>query len=373
MSLPEGSQLRLADEVLLGFTRAVRAAGLTVTPDRTESYLTAASQLGLTLQGTRQAGRATLCSSPGDRVVHDKVFDAWFRPLVGAASGGLVVESLLSPGFGFEEAASRSPEGSDVDEVPAQASRTETLRHRDIASMSAAERAILRGLFDTLRPVPSLRRVPRRHPHRRGEVDAHQTVRASLRHLGEPAPVRYRQRGTKPRKVVLLMDISGSMTPYADAVLRLAHRLAQALPGLVESWALGTRVTRVTAALRSRDVDHALAEISSAIPDWSGGTRLGSGIHQFLDRWGRPGAARGAVVVVFSDGWERGDTTELAEQVRRLERLAHSIIWVNPHRGKAGYSPIQQGIVAVLPHIDALVAGHSLAAFDELLQLIARS
>lgn len=170
----------------------------------------------------------------------------------------------------------------------------------------------------------------------------------------------------RPRKVVLLVDVSGSMAPYADALLRFAHVVARRIPA--EVFTLGTRLTRITRQLRQRDPERAMSAASRAVPDYSGGTRLGETLRVFLDRWGQRGAARRAVVVVFSDGWERGDAVALGEQMSRMRRLAHKVLWVNPHAGRAGYAPVQGGIVAVLPHVDRLLAGHSLATLERLLE-----
>jgi uncharacterized protein len=177
---------------------------------------------------------------------------------------------------------------------------------------------------------------------------------------------------------VLLLDVSGSMSSYADALLRLAHRfshpkVARDTHGVprVEVFTIGTRLTRVTRAMRMRDPERAIVAAGETVPDWSGGTRLGETMRIFLDRWGQRGLARGAVVVVFSDGWERGDAGLLGEQMRRLHTIAHRVVWVNPHVGKDGYLPVQQGIVAALPHVDDLVAGHSLATFAELIEVVA--
>jgi len=176
---------------------------------------------------------------------------------------------------------------------------------------------------------------------------------------------------------VLLIDVSGSMSGYADALLRLAHRFlisaASAGPTGVEVFTVGTRLTRVTTAMRRRDPERAIVAAGETVPDWSGGTRLGESLRVFMDRWGQRGLARGAVVVVFSDGWERGDTTLLGEQMRRLSRVAHRVVWVNPHVGKDGYLPVQQGIVAVLPYVDELLAGHTLATFAELVEVVAHA
>jgi uncharacterized protein with von Willebrand factor type A (vWA) domain len=272
-----------------------------------------------------------------------------------------------------------SAEGEAEDATPdevvhAMASETEVLRHRDVASMSAAEKARLAAMFASLRPRPPRRRTARHQRWHRGTVDASRTLRASLQHMGEPADIAWRRRGNKPRRVVLLVDVSGSMSGYADALLRLAHRFTQgaaAAGGVVETVAVGTRLTHLTRALRGKDAERALVAAGVTVPDWSGGTRLGETLKIFMDRWGQRGLARGAVVVVFSDGWERGDPAQLAEQMARLQRVAHRVVWVNPHRGKQGYEPVQQGVLAALPHVDDFVAGHSLATYAELVEVVA--
>jgi uncharacterized protein with von Willebrand factor type A (vWA) domain len=228
-------------------------------------------------------------------------------------------------------------------------------------------------MFAQLSCRPPLRRTARHRRWHRGEIDAHRTLRASLRRMGEPAEIAWRRRATRPRRVVLLVDVSGSMSGYADALLRLAHRFTRTGGAAVETFTLGTRLTHVTRAMRLRDPDRAIVAAGETVPDWSGGTRLGETLQMFLTRWGQRGLARGAVVVVFSDGWERGDTDLLAEQMARLQRIAHRVVWVNPHRGKPGYEPVQAGVRAALPHCDDFVAGHSLATFAELTELVARA
>ncbi|HVN12402.1 MAG TPA: VWA domain-containing protein, partial [Kineosporiaceae bacterium] len=270
-----------------------------------------------------------------------------------------------------EAGRSRPDRHPETHVVRARASAADVLRHRDVARLSAAERALLAQMFATLRPSSPRRRVVRRVPHHCGELDARRTLREQLRRGGEPGRIRYRRPGTRPRRVVLVVDVSGSMTPYADALLRLAHVWVRSAPRTTEVFTVGTRLTRVTAALRGRDPEVALREAGEQVPDWSGGTRLGEVLKAFLDRWGARGTARGAVVVLFSDGWERGTPGLLAEQMARLHRLAHRVVWVNPHRGKAGYRPVQGGIVAALPYVDDFVAGHSLATFAELVEVVA--
>jgi uncharacterized protein with von Willebrand factor type A (vWA) domain len=199
------------------------------------------------------------------------------------------------------------------------------------------------------------------------------TVRAMLRDGGEPAKLARLRPRVKPRRLVLLLDVSGSMSPYADVLLRFAHAAVRVAPASTEAFTISTRLTRVTRQLRLRDPNHALAATGTAIPDWSGGTRLGESLQAFLDLWGQRGTARQAVVVIASDGWERGDAELLGEQMARLARLAHRVVWVNPHRGKDGFAPVTAGMSAALPHVDELLAGHTLDALHTLADVIAHA
>jgi uncharacterized protein with von Willebrand factor type A (vWA) domain len=369
------------DELLLGFARALRGAGVPVTLDRTRAYLEATALVGLDDQrSTYWAGRATLCSGPDDLDRYDQVFTAWFqrsdKPVARAPQDDRsIVQAALDTSEG---------EGGDVDDdlLNAMASESEVLRHRDIADMPAGEKARLAAMFETLQPRSPRRAAQRRTRWHRGEVDARRTLRAMLRRMGEPGEIAWQRTSTRPRRVVLLVDVSGSMSAYADALLRLAHRFSHPVRSghgarggtpRVEVFTVGTRLTQVTRAMRLRDPERAIVAAGETVPDWSGGTRLGETLKIFMDRWGQRGLARGAVVVVFSDGWERGDADLLGEQMQRLARVAHRVVWVNPHVGKAGYLPVQQGIVAALPHVDDLVAGHSLATFADLVEVVARA
>jgi len=367
------------DELLLGFARALRAAGLPVTQDRTRSYLEATALVGLDDQrATYWAGRATLCSGPDDLDRYDQVFAAWFRSQDRPGPAPPERTDRPQTQAALEDADSAGEVQGDDDTLDTMASAAEVLRHRDIADLSAQEKARLGAMFETLRPRPPVRTARRRHPWHRGEVDAGRTLRQMLQRMGEPGEVAWRRPATRPRRLVLLVDVSGSMSPYADALLRLAHRFSHPrLPprtrgvARVEVFTIGTRLTRVTRAMRMRDPERAIVAAGETVPDWSGGTRLGETLRIFLDRWGQRGLARGSVVIVFSDGWERGDAELLGEQMRRLHALAHKVVWVNPHVGKDGYLPVQQGIVAALPYVDALVAGHSLATFADLVEVVA--
>ncbi|RYB93395.1 VWA domain-containing protein [Nocardioides oleivorans] len=367
---------RGADEVLLGFARALRAAGVPVTQDRSHGFLAAVATVGAgDRQATYWAGRATLCGSPDDLERYDQVFASWFDPHDGLPRARPREHSRPQTAHLLPDTeVAGGPGDGEEDVVQAMASTSEVLRHRDVATLDAAEKRRLAGMFARLSLHPPARRTARHRKWHRGQVDAARTLRRSLRHLGEPAEIAWRRRGTRPRRVVLLVDVSGSMSAYADALLRLAHRLTQSARaggGAVETFTVGTRLTHVTRALRSPDADRAIVAAGEVVPDWSGGTRLGETLRVFLDRWGQRGLARGAVVVVFSDGWERGDAELLGEQMARLQRVAHRVIWVNPHRGKAGYEPLQGGVVAALPHCDDFLAGHSLATFADLTEVIA--
>ncbi|GCD90791.1 VWA domain-containing protein [Nocardioides sp. LS1] len=377
-STTDAGWVRGADEVLLGFTRALRAAGVPVTQDRSHGFLEAVALLGLAdRRATYDAGRATLCAGPDDLERYGQVFEAYFNARDGLPRSRPAPPTV--PAFSDLPETDGEGEGEESEEVVrARASAAEVLRHRDVARLSPAERQRLAGMFATLRPRPPVRRTARHQPWRRGQVDASRTLRSSLRRMGEPAEISWRRRGVRPRRLVLLVDVSGSMSGYADALLRLAHRFTVAgatgrRRGVVETFTVGTRLTHLTRAMRLRDPDRALVAAGETVPDWSGGTRLGETLKIFLDRWGQRGMARGAVVVVFSDGWERGDPALLAEQVERLHRVAHRVVWVNPHRGKAGYEPVQQGVLAVLPHVDDFLAGHSLATYADLVEVVSRA
>ena len=352
--------LHAPDEILLGFARALRSAGVPVTHDRATTFLTATSLVGVDdRRHTYWSGRATLCAGPDDLARYDQVFEAWFGSREGLPRSIPREQSqqVASPLPADEETGDGATGESET--LRAAASTAEVLRHRDVAALEPHQKALLDAMIRSLRPRPPLRRDTRRTPWRRGEIDLGRTLRRTLEQMGEPGRTVHRRRGTQPRRVVLLVDVSASMRPYADALLRLCHRIST-----------GTRLTRITRAMHTADAERALVRAGDEVPDWSGGTRLGETLAAFLDRWGARGMARGAVVVVFSDGWERGDATQLGEQMQRLHRLAHKVVWVNPHRGKEGYEPLQQGILAVLPYCHEFVAGHSLRSFEQVLEVI---
>jgi hypothetical protein len=317
------------------------------------------------------AGRVTLCADPEDLDRYDAAFALYF------SGQTLAMTSHPTPSAAVRaapfELSLAGSETTEFDGPPhgVRTSRHEVLRHRDIAELSAAERDQLQRLFALLKPRVGARRSRRYRPAPHGRPDLEQTMRRMLRQAGEPSTLSRRRRRALPRRLVLLIDVSGSMAPYSDALLRFAHAATRVAPGRTETFTVGTRLTRVTRELRLRDPDRALAAAGRAVPDWSGGTRLGDTVKAFLDRWGQRGLARGAVAVLCSDGWERGDPADLGVQLQRLARLAHAVVWVNPHKGKDGFAPVTGGMLAALPHLDELVAGHSFAALEELAGVIA--
>lgn len=360
---------------MTGFARVLRANGVAADATRLTTALTALTHVDpLDAEQVYWTGRVTLCGEPDDLPVYDAVFDAWFRgrtpPLPGPRPQGPPAQVLQLRPIGGDESGEDDAE-TDDEELRAAAADTEVLRQRDVATLTDAEREEINQLVALLAPRVGRRRTRRTRPHGRDTVDVRRTVRSMLRDGGEIGRLARLRPRTKPRRLVLLLDVSGSMSPYADVLLRFAHAAVRVAPAHTEVFTVSTRLTRITRQLRLRDPDQALRAAGRAVPDWSGGTRLGESLRAFLDLWGQRGTARGAVVVLASDGWERGDASLLAEQTARLQRLAHRLVWVNPHRGKEGFAPVTAGMSAALPHLDDLVAGHTLDALHTLADVIA--
>lgn len=366
------------EQLLVRFVRALRRSGLTVPVGSTILFSQAAAVVGAT--DTRRlywAGRATLVSRPEDVATYDRVFAEVWRGIV--AGSTLVETETVTLLLDADDDDPDAPTGDADDEIApgpvltVRFSPHEVLRHKDFAAYSHAELDESHRLMADLHLAGALRRSRRRRPstRTRGHPDVRRTVRQALRTGGEAVEQRHREPDQRPRRVVLLCDVSGSMEPYARALMRFAHA-AVVGRARVEAFALGTRLTRVTRELSSRDPDTALGRAGGAVADWSGGTRLGEGLRRFNDEWGVRGMARGAVVVILSDGWDRGDPAELAEQMARLHRVAHRVVWVNPLKASPGYEPLARGMAAALPFVDEFVEGHSLASLEELGRVISR-
>ncbi|GAA1024144.1 VWA domain-containing protein [Acrocarpospora pleiomorpha] len=347
--------------VLVGFARTLRAAGVGADHERTRNFLSALEHLDSARESdVYWAGRLTLCAGPDDLPRYDRCFAAYFAGVrAGPARSQLTVTVTR---FTATPSADAGASEGEPNVLPATASAVEVLRNRDIARMTAAERDEVHRMLALLRTARELRSSRRLVPSQAGILDARRTTRHAIRSGGEPSRLYYRDRRLKPRRVVMVADVSGSMAAYADSLLRFAHALVRSEPRATEVFSVGTRLTRITAELRHRDPAVAMDAASKAIPDWSGGTRLGEELRELL----RLADARGAIVVIASDGWERGDPGLLAAQMARLARMAYRVIWVNPHKGDPGYQPLTAGMRAALPFVDELVAGHSLAAFEEL-------
>jgi len=368
-SSPGSAEPVRADPVaeLTAFARSLRERGVAADASRVVAAAGALDHVdALDEAQVYWTTRLTLCSEPDDLPRFDAAFAEWFgsrpRPVETA------VPSPADSGTG-----SGSGEGAAGPAERVAATALETLRTRDVAALSAAERAQVRRLIALLAPSTGTRRSMRRRAGGRAGVDPVRTMRTMLRAGGEPVVLARWRRREKPRRLVLLVDVSGSMAPYADWLLLFAHAAVRVRPFATEVFTVGTRLTRVTRALRLRDPDAALQAAAQTVPDWSGGTRIGESMQAFLDRWGQRGAARSAVVVIFSDGWERGGAELLGQQAARLRRLAHAVVWVNPHKGKEGFTPETAGMLAALPYVDDLVAGHSAQALADLVAILAEA
>ena len=374
-TVPDAADAADAVDVAVGFARAARAAGVAADPERVQRLVVALGSLDPGVAAdVYWAGRLTLCADRDDLSRYNRVFEHYWsgrRPRTERRTSPPPPRLVPTDLLGADDA--DADEGEDLHEpVASLASRTETLRHKDLATLSAAERDEVARLLAALR-LPGEQRRTRRHRRApTGGVDRAATVRAMLRRGGQDVvPVRRRRR-VRPRDVVLLVDVSGSMSPYADGLLRFAHATARrGARATSEVFTVGTRLTRVTRELSHADPDTAMAAVSAAIPDYSGGTMLGENVKTFLDRWGQRGMARGAVVVVLSDGWERGDPQLLASGLHRLRLLAHRLVWANPRKARPGFAPLAGGMAAALPIVDDFCEGHSVAALQRLALLVA--
>lgn len=361
----------------VAFGRLLRRAGLNTGTDRVVEFVRALEELDVSRrEEVYWAGRVTLCSRPEDVEPYDRAFRAFWEGRA-LKSAGMKVPGpkiQVSPVVDSVQPAKKSAERdeSGEEEVRLRYSPVDVLRKRDFARCTLEEFAELYRMFSGVSLAGAMRRSRRPEPAHRGRHDLKRTLRRSMRTGGESIRPSFRRARHRPRRVVALCDVSGSMAPYSRALLRFVHAgVASGEP--VEAFVMGTRLTRVTRELATRDPDRALAGAAAAVEDWSGGTRLGDTLREFVDRWGQRGMARGAVVVVLSDGWDRGDIGVLDEQMRRISRLAHKVIWVNPLKAAPGYQPLARGMAAALPHVDEFLPGNNLESLEELARVVARS
>jgi uncharacterized protein with von Willebrand factor type A (vWA) domain len=318
--------------------------------------------------------RAALCSSHADAEAFPAAWAAVFGPAGTPARDpledlGQIVKAVL-PRIGVPPSGDEARDERALEPVPAAWSEEELLLTKDFAEYTDAERAVARRLLARIARRGPQRLSRRTHAtRRRREVhDLRATVRASLRHGGELVERRWREPGETPRRLVLICDVSGSMAPYARVLLQYMQACVAAR-ARVEAFAFGTRLTRITRELAGRDPDRALARATAASEDWSGGTRIGAALAELNREHGRR-IGRGAVVVVLSDGWDRGEPDELAVEMARLRRCAHRVIWLNPLAADPRYEPLTRGMRAALPHVDRLLPGNSLASLEQLAELM---
>ena len=360
-----------AERMAVAFSRVLRGAGIATPIGNVITFTESITRLGIDRRDdVYWAGRATLIRRPEDIGLFDRAFEVFWNQ---RRSLDDVVEETLhltinidADDDSMDDGQAQARDDEDDGSITLRFSSIETLRSKDFATYSPEELHLAQELMSRLRlvgtPRSSFRMVP---GSRRGRPDLRRTVRSSLRTAGEPITRHHLENDRRLRRLVLLLDISGSMEPYARALLRFVQA-AVAGRQKVEAFAIGTRLTRVTRELGARDPDKALRLASHRVQDWSGGTRLGDCLREFNDQWGVRGMARGAIVVVLSDGWDRGDPDVLAEQMRRLQRVSHRTIWVNPLKVTPGYAPLARGMAAAMPFIDRFVEGHSLDAMEQL-------
>jgi len=397
MTDPTGGDMSGIDlaAVAGSFGQLLHAAGVPVTPERSGRFARAVALAGtVAVDDVYWLGRVTLLSGAEQIPTFNAVFGQLFRGLVDVAdrrrdpdapptppthrrgprpspsragevpAPGGAHPALVSPGGG-------PAEGDSSESLLAAASAEERLRTKDFADLTPDELAALRALIADLALAAPLRISRRRVRHHRGRLDVRATLRRAHRGGGDPVEWMRRHPKLRPRRLVLIADVSGSMEPYSRAYLHLLHGAVRGAKA--EAFVFATRLTRLTRALATAEPNVALRRAAAAAPDWSGGTRIGAALADFNDRYGRRGVARGAVVVVVSDGWETGDPAVLGEQMARLARLAHRVVWVNPRAAAESYEPRVAGMAAALPHVDAFVSGHSLAALDTLQAALRRS
>ena len=365
-----------ADRIVVGFVRTLRSAGLAVPISSAILFTEALGTVGLERRDrVYWAGRVSLLRRPEDVPTYDRVFDSYWQSRLASVSLSVAAESAtLVTDDADDEDDTLGGESADDDVQVTRYSAVEVLRDRNLAGLSAEEWAEAQRLIALLRVTGEMRASRRqRLSHRRAgsRPDLRATFRQALRTDGQLLHLAWRSRTKRPRRLVLVLDVSGSMEPYARGLVRFAHAaVGSRRARQVEVFALGTRLTRITRELARRDPDAALSDAAAVVSDWSGGTRLGTGLMEFNDLWGVRGLARGAVVVILSDGWDRGAPELLGAEMARLWRVAHRVVWVNPLKASPGYAPLAQGMAAALPFVDEFVEGHSVASLERLAAII---
>jgi uncharacterized protein len=360
---------------LLVFGRLLRALGLDVHVGRLLDVAEALPHVNLAArEDVHHTCRALLVHRHEDLAVFDRAFDAFWRVhgagLSPAKPRPGERQSDESEGGAVAALAMPSAVIADLAAGPATGavqtwSAAETLAHKDFAEFSAEEIALARAVMDRLEWTPGQRRTRRWVRGHGPRVDLRRALARSIHTGGDVFELPRRRRRTQPRPLVVLCDVSGSMDRHSRMLLHFAHALERR-HRRVEAFVFATRLTRVTGALRARSLDRAVSHASRAVPDWSGGTRIGEALRHLHQRWRRRALGGGPVVLIISDGWDRGDPALLAEQVRRLRRSCHRLIWLNPLIGTLDYAPLTRGLQAALPYVDHFLPARTLSNLAEL-------
>jgi uncharacterized protein with von Willebrand factor type A (vWA) domain len=365
-----------AERMAVTFARVLRGAGLLVPIGNVLMFVEALGRVGIDERdNVYWAARSTLVHRPEDVTIFDRAFGVfWEHARFESAAPEdpeTIKVTLATDDESDDDGDDASGEANDDPTLTLRFSPMEVLRNKDFGAYDETELILAQQLMSRLKFAGPPRRSFRFRSAQSGSrPDLRATLRTAISAGGEPIRRFWQEPGERMRRLVLLLDVSGSMEPYARAMLRFVHA-AVAGRQRVEAFSLGTRLTRVTRELNSRDPDLALRQASQRVQDWSGGTRLGECLRAFNDEWGVRGLARGAIVVILSDGWDRGDPAVLGEQMQRLQRVTYDLIWVNPLKVSPGYAPLARGMAAALPYVDHFVEGHSLAAMEELANVIA--
>ena len=368
---------------LAAFARLLHDAGLDAGPGRLATAARALGAIELRDQAAfRDSLRTCFVSRREDLPLFEAAFDIFWSPpdprvRAGAMPGrGRTLPLAPERARAWLQALgvnrSQMPEGSEDGTPPSSSgySAEELLRQKDFEDLTWLETEQVKRLLQQAPWRIAERRTRRLRPANGGRVDLRRTARHSIRSSGELIRLLHRQPRLRRRPLVLLCDVSGSMERYSRLLLIFAHAVARRED--VETFVFSTRLTRITRTLRRRDIDRALAEVGKTVHDFSGGTRIGQALAEFNRRWARRVLGHGAVVIVISDGWDRGDPTLLAGELARLRRMSHRLVWLNPLLGSEGYEPITRGMSAALPHTDDFLAAHNVQALDELGELLAR-
>jgi uncharacterized protein len=370
--VPDGSPFVGA---LVNFVRELRAAGLDVGTGDAATFSAAMAALDPTdLTDLYWGGRTTLISKRENIPVYDDVFRRYFLGGASPVPEMLMLKARLTSDESVLTMPLTDPEGEGHEEEAVlgwMASDVESLKRKSFTACTPEELAALRRIMTRIRLTPPRRRTRRTVPARSGRrPDLRRTLRETMRLHGEPAPLSWRARRVKLRPMIFILDISGSMADYSRNLLQFAYS-AQRAASRVEVFCFGTRLTRITRALDTRQPDVALERAAQEVCDWEGGTRIGESLDAFVRDWGRRGLCRGGVVVICSDGLDRGDPDVLATAMERLSRLCRTIVWLNPHKGNdAQFRPSTLGMMVAAPHIDVLLSGHDLHSLEELATLL---